>query len=186
MKLVVGLGNPGRRYEGTRHNVGFEVLRILAEKWGDGKPRKQFHGETVETRIAGEKVLLLSPTTYMNRSGTSVAACAGFYRLEPRDILVVCDDLDLPLGKLRLRPKGSPGGHKGLADIIRMLGRDDFPRLRVGIGRPPAGADAADYVLDRFASEQRPVIEQAFDRAAEAVVAWVECGIDVAMNRYNG
>ncbi|WP_460167971.1 aminoacyl-tRNA hydrolase [Thermostilla marina] len=186
MKLVVGLGNPGRRYEGTRHNVGFEVLRRLAAEWADGKPRKQFHGETVEARIAGLKVLLLSPTTYMNRSGTSVAACAGFYRLEPKDILVVCDDLDLPLGKLRLRPKGSPGGHNGLADIIRMLGRDDFPRLRVGIGRPPAGAEAADYVLDRFSSEQRPVIESAFSRAAEAVVTWVERGIDEAMNRYNG
>lgn len=185
MKLVVGLGNPGRRYEKTRHNVGFDVLRHLAERHASGNVRRRFSGELLEARIAGQKVLLLSPTTYMNRSGRSVAEAARFYKLAPEHILVVCDDLNLPLGKLRLRAKGSPGGHNGLADIIRMLGSEAFPRLRIGIGSPPPGCDPARFVLARFQADEQSTVNEAVKQAADAVAIWVSEGIDASMNRYN-
>ena len=134
MKLIVGLGNPGRKYEGTRHNVGYEVLRRLAERFGSGSPRTRFQGETVDAELAGDKVLLLCPRTYMNLSGSSVQPARDFYKLENSELLIVCDDFNLPISKIRLRVAGSAGGQKGLADIIRRLGSDEVPRLRVGIG----------------------------------------------------
>jgi PTH1 family peptidyl-tRNA hydrolase len=185
MKLVVGLGNPGRQYSGTRHNVGFAVLRELAEKFGSGPAKAKFQGEVVEVMLDVQKTLLLSPLTYMNRSGQSVQAAKSFYKIPDEDLLVVCDDLNLPLAKLRLRAKGSSGGQKGLEDIVRQIGSDEFTRLRVGIGSPPQGWDRPDYVLSKFTKEELPQIQQTVHTAAEAVVAWACEGIEACMNRYN-
>lgn len=186
MKLVVGLGNPERKYQGTRHNVGFVVAAELAHRWSGGRPRASFHGEVVEITIRGQKVLLLCPTTYMNRSGLSVQSALAFYKLEFEELLVVCDDLNLPLGRLRARPAGSSGGQKGLADIARRLGSSDFPRLRIGIGQPPENWDAADYVLGKFTKAEQQEIDLAVQQAADAVAVWATEGIETCMNQFNG
>jgi len=185
MKLVVGLGNPGRKYTGTRHNVGFEVIDRLVERHGLAKSRTAFHGETVDAKIGGERSLLLRPQTFMNRSGRSVAEALRFFKMEVDDLMVVCDCMDLPLGKLRLRPGGSPGGHNGLADIGRSLGTTDFARLRIGIDRPPAGWEGADFVLARFDASERDEMDRAVMAAADAVERWAGAGIDDAMNQFN-
>lgn len=185
MKMVVGLGNPGRKYEATRHNVGFEVIAELARLFGSGPARENFQGETIDANLKGERAVLLAPHTFMNKSGTSVVRARDFYKLDNRELLVVCDDLNLPLGKLRLRAKGSAGGQKGLEDIIRCLGGDDFPRLRIGIGQPPNGWDAADYVLGKFSKAERGEIDAAVWRAADAVAIWAREGIDSCMNQFN-
>jgi PTH1 family peptidyl-tRNA hydrolase len=198
MRLVVGLGNPGKQYVGTRHNIGWEVLDALAvrfgwiaksEKFGD-QARNNFDGlvldGTVSIHSGGtEKILLLKPTTYMNLSGQSVQAAMKFYQLSPPEILVVLDDMALPAGKLRIRKGGSSGGHNGLKDIERALGTDEYPRLRVGIDPPPANVPGRDYVLGRFTEEQRRLVDPAVQRAAAAIAAWIEFGIDKAMNTYN-
>jgi peptidyl-tRNA hydrolase, PTH1 family len=185
MKLVVGLGNPGRRYEGTRHNVGYTVLAEVGRRLGAGPPKSKFHGELVEGSVEGQKVVLLSPVTYMNRSGLSVRAARDFFGLPNGDLLVICDDLNLPLGRLRFRAAGSSGGQKGLVDIIEKLQSEEFPRLRIGIGSPPESWDAADYVLARFKREELPEIELAVVRAADAVADWICQGVQYCMNRYN-
>jgi PTH1 family peptidyl-tRNA hydrolase len=185
MKLIVGLGNVGRRYQGTRHNIGFQVIAELERRYAAGKPRLAFEGEVRDAQIGGHRCLLLTPHTYMNRSGRSVGEARDFYKLANQDLLVVSDDFNLPLGRLRLREKGSSGGQKGLEDIIRRLG-DDFPRLRIGVGSPPQGWDPADYVLSKFTPEEREEAEIAVQRAADAVVVWVEEGMQAAMNRFNG
>jgi peptidyl-tRNA hydrolase, PTH1 family len=185
MKLIVGLGNPGGKYNQTRHNVGFEVAGKLAKRFAASPPRARFQGEIVEATIAGQKTLILTPLTYMNASGGSVLASRDFYKIENENILVVCDDFALPLAKLRLRAKGSSGGQNGLADILRRLGTEEIPRLRIGIGIPLPGRDPAAYVLSRFTSEEQPEIAAAIERAAEAAAAWVELGLAAAMNRYN-
>jgi len=185
MKLIVGLGNPGGKYKDTRHNVGFEVAARLAKKFATGTPRAKFQGEIVEATIAGNKALLLTPLTYMNASGASVLATRDFYKIEDKEMLVVCDDFALPLGKLRLRPKGSSGGQKGLEDILRRVGTDQIARLRIGVGVLPPGRDAAGFVLGRFTKEEQSEISIALDRATEAAAAWVEVGLETAMNRYN-
>lgn len=186
MKLVVGLGNPGRKYEETRHNIGFLVLAELARKFGTGGARLRFQGETVEASLDGQRALLLTPTTYMNLSGASVLAARDFYKIPHEDILVVCDDLNLPLAKLRVRSEGSAGGQKGLEDIIRRLAAENFARLRIGIGSPPEGWNWADYVLSKFTKEESPLMDQAIARAAEAVAVWAREGVQVCMNRTNG
>ena len=150
MKLVVGLGNPGRRYQQTRHNIGWAVLAELARKFAAGPAKRRFQGEVVEADLEGQKALLLTPWTYMNLSGASVLAARDFYKIPNEDMLVVCDDLNLPVAKLRFRAAGSSGGQKGLEDIIRRLGSEEFARLRIGIGSPPEGWDWADYVLGKF------------------------------------
>lgn len=185
MKLVVGLGNPGTKYEGTRHNIGFLVLDELSRRGGSPRPKKSFQGEVSEVAVGSERVLLLWPHTFMNRSGASVLAARDFYKLPNDEILVVCDDLNLPVARLRIRPQGSAGGQKGLADIIRVLSTEDVPRLRVGIGAPPPNWDAADYVLGRFTRQEQATIENTIVDAAEAVEAWVSRGIQQAMNKYN-
>ncbi len=185
MKLVVGLGNPGRKYEATRHNLGYRVVAELAKRHGGSRPRQRFRGETVDVDLGGVRTLLLSPTTYMNHSGASVLEARDFFKLPCQDLLVVCDDLSLPVGRLRFRASGSSGGQKGLEDIIRRLGTEDFPRLRIGIGSPPPGWDAADFVLSRFAESDAARIEEAVLRAADAVADWVRHGIEFCMNRYN-
>ncbi len=186
MKLVVGLGNPGRRYEGTRHNVGFIIVGELAKKYAAGGLKTRFQGETAEADVDGEKVLLLTPTTFMNLSGASVLAARDFYKIPHENLLVVCDDLNLPLAKLRVRAAGSAGGQKGLEDIIRRLGTNEFARLRVGIGAPPAGWSWPDFVLSRFTAEEIPGMEQAVAQAIEAIVVWAREGVQTCMNRYNG
>jgi peptidyl-tRNA hydrolase, PTH1 family len=185
MKLIVGLGNPGRKYQGTRHNVGYLVLAALGRRFGTAAPKQKFHGEVLEAEIAGHKALLLSPTTYMNLSGESVAEARTFYKIPADDLLVICDDLNLPLGKLRIRPRGSSGGQKGLEDIIRRLGDDEFPRLRLGIGSPPENWDWAAFVLSKFTAEEQADMDRAADRALEAVETWVRLGIDACMTRFN-
>jgi peptidyl-tRNA hydrolase, PTH1 family len=185
MKLVVGLGNPGRRYQKTRHNVGFAVLGELERRFGQTAPRSKFHGEVVEASLDGHRALLLSPWTYMNRSGLSVREAKQFFRVPEEDLLVVCDDLNLPLARLRVRPKGSAGGQRGLEDIIRQLGTEEFARLRIGIGPPPEGWQWTDHVLSKFTPEETDEIEQAVQRAADAVACWAREGLAACMNQYN-
>lgn len=185
MKLVVGLGNPGRKYEGTRHNIGFVVLEELARRRAAGRRKTAFQGETADIVVRGERTLLLWPHTFMNRSGQSVVEARDFYKIDDQNILIIADDLNLPVAKLRFRARGSSGGQKGLADIIRALGSETFARLRLGIGTPPEGWDAADYVLGKFTKEQQSEIEVAVVQAADAAEDWIEHGIDHCMNRYN-
>ncbi len=185
MKLIAGLGNPGRKYENTRHNVGFDVLERLAGQFASSGRKEKFHGEVADATIAGERTLLLWPHTLMNRSGRSIRAAMDFYQLELADLLVVCDDFNLPLGTLRLRGRGSAGGQKGLNDIISQLGSDEFSRLRVGIGPVPDEWDPADFVLGRFAASEREAIDQTMKQAADAVACWLAEGVDATMNRYN-
>ena len=185
-KLIVGLGNPGSKYRGTRHNAGYMVLAELAQTLSFTSPTRKFHGEIVETRAAGKNLLLLSPTTYMNNSGQSVSEAVRFYKLELTDLLVICDDVDLPVGRIRFRDSGGSGGQKGVKDIISRLGSEKFSRLRVGVGRPPEGVDTADYVLSEFRSAEKPEIHESIRRAAEAALCWVEFGPDETANRFNG
>ncbi len=185
MKLIVGLGNPGRRYEGTRHNIGYAVLSKLAERFGTGNARSRFHGECIEADVRGERALLLRPTTYMNLSGQSVSEAKAFYKLDGNDLLVICDDLSLPLGKLRFRARGSSGGQKGLENIIQQLGTDEFSRLRLGIGAAPPGWDWANYVLSKFTPDEQPEIDRCIALAAEAASDWATQGIEYCMNHYN-
>jgi len=184
-KLVVGLGNPGSKYEGTRHNIGFEVIDRLAEGGSGAAFTRKFDGLLAESEINFQRVLLLKPETFMNLSGRSVAQAMRFYKLELADLLVVCDDLNLPLGKLRIRGGGSDGGQKGLRDITAQLGSDNYARLRVGIGDRGV-IDAADFVLSRFRSADRPVVDDALILASQAVAVWTTQGPAAAMNRFNG
>ena len=184
-KLVVGLGNPGSKYQATRHNIGFEVVDRLAQGGSAVSFARKFDGLFAETEIDFHRVLLLKPETFMNLSGRSVGQVMRFYQLGLADLLVVCDDLNLPLGKLRIRGGGSDGGQKGLRDISAQLGTDDYARLRLGIGQR-GEMDAADFVLSRFRSSERPLIDDALILAAQAVAVWVTQGLPTAMNRFNG
>jgi PTH1 family peptidyl-tRNA hydrolase len=185
IKLVVGLGNPGAKYQGTRHNIGFELLERLARGGSTASFSRKFEGQVAEMEIDFRRVLLLKPETFMNLSGRSVGQAVRFYKLSLADVLVVCDDLSLPVGKLRLRPGGSDGGQKGLRDITAHLGTDQFPRLRIGIG-DDEDMDAVDYVLSRFRGAERTAIDDSLILASQAVAVWVTQGIDAAMNRFNG
>lgn len=185
MKLVVGLGNPGKQYAGTRHNIGFAVLFELARKFIAPLTRQKFEAEYAEFQLQQEKVLLVAPQTYMNLSGHSVQKFCSFYHLTPADVLVICDDLNLPLGKLRIRATGSAGGQKGLQNIIQQLGTQDIARLRIGIDPPPTGRDAKDWVLGTFGKSEQQLVETAVQQATLAVETWVEQGLAAAMNRFN-
>jgi PTH1 family peptidyl-tRNA hydrolase len=185
VKLLVGLGNPGTKYQGTRHNIGFDLVDRLARGGSSSCFSRKFEGQAAEIEIDYRRVMLLKPETFMNLSGRCVGQAVRFLKLPLAEILVVCDDLSLPLGKLRLRTGGSDGGQKGLRDITSHLGSDQFPRLRIGIGDQEQ-ADAADFVLSRFRAAERPVIDDALILASQAVAVWVTQGIDAAMNRFNG
>jgi PTH1 family peptidyl-tRNA hydrolase len=185
IKLVAGLGNPGSKYQGTRHNIGFELVDRLAHGGSPASFSRKFEGQQAEIEIDYRRVLLLKPETFMNLSGRSVAQTLRFFKLPLTELLVICDDLSLPVGKLRLRPGGSDGGQKGLRDITAQLGTDQFPRLRIGIGENE-GVDAADYVLSRYKGSERKAIDDALILASQAVAVWVTQGIDAAMNRFNG
>jgi PTH1 family peptidyl-tRNA hydrolase len=185
MKVVVGLGNPGRKYSRTRHNVGFEVVARLAEVHAAGPVWSKFDAEICDARISGEKLLLVAPQTYMNRSGRSVRPLLDFYKVPASELLVVCDDLNLDVARLRLRAAGSAGGQKGLQDIMDHLGTQDFARLRIGIGRPPGRMSASAYVLRQFDESEREIVDVAINTAAEAVVQWAHEGVQAAMNKVN-
>ena len=184
-RLIVGLGNPGRKYQDTRHNVGFAVIDQLVGMQGGGMSREKFAGEQWELAVGSERVVVVRPLTFMNLSGSCVLPTRDFYKIADDRILVICDDLSLPVAKLRMRARGSAGGQKGLADILRRLGTEDVPRLRIGIGATPPGWDTADYVLSRFELGEREEIASAVTRAASAVVDWVERGLEFSMNKYN-
>jgi PTH1 family peptidyl-tRNA hydrolase len=184
MKLIAGLGNPGSKYDNTRHNVGFMVVDALAERFGEKVRHKKFNALTEEVHAEGTKLLLMKPQDYMNRSGHAIATAAGFYKLGPADVLVVTDDMALDVGRLRIRAKGSAGGHNGLKDIIARFDSDDFARLRVGIG-DSGRMDAADYVLSLFSAEERAIVENAVQTAVDAICCWLRDGVDIAMTRYN-
>ena len=188
MKAIVGLGNPGARYKGTRHNVGWQVVDLLAQRWGAGKSSKARHAEVAKTALEGEDLLLLKPLTYMNDSGKAVRALVEKDHIPLEGIIVIYDDLDLAFGRLRLRAGGSSGGHNGIKSIQQhVAGKPgDFPRIKVGIGRPPAGVDPIDHVLTTFTPDEKPVILDAIERAAGAVECWVQEGIEAAMNKFNG
>ncbi len=185
MKMIVGLGNIGKEYEATKHNVGFWVVDELAARWDMQKDWKR-QELALTLRKRPEDILLVKPETYMNRSGLAVAALARFYKIEMQDILVVQDDMDMPVGKLRLRGKGSSGGHKGMESIRQQLGGDAFPRLKIGIAHPGRASMVVDYVLQPFDKEQQQVMDQAVVQAADAALTWASEGVDIAMNRFNG
>ena len=184
MLAVFGLGNPGKRYLGTRHNVGFSVVDRLAEGLGVGAFGRRFQALTGDARGEAGKVLLVKPQTYMNESGRSVRAVTGWYDIAIDNILVICDDLDLERGRIRARREGSSGGHNGLKSVAEHLGTTAFPRLRVGIGRPAHG-DAIDYVLSPFGRGEQDVVAEAVERAADAARCWMDEGIEACMNRFN-
>ncbi len=183
MKAIVGLGNPGNEYRRTRHNVGFEVIDELARRWrAELKSSVRRHARLAT--VKDKDVLLAQPQTFMNLSGNSVAGIMAFYKVQPADVLVVVDEVQLPLGKLRLRPSGSAGGHNGLKSVIGMIG-SEFPRLRIGIGRGNQEWDLSDHVLSKFLAEEQPVVERAINRAADAVETFIADGVLAAMNRFN-
>ncbi|MBN1391418.1 MAG: aminoacyl-tRNA hydrolase [Sedimentisphaerales bacterium] len=184
IKMVVGLGNPGKEYVGTRHNMGFRAVDSLAEELKIEVKKKRFNGCLGTGEYAGKKLILLKPMRFMNCSGQVVATAAGFYKLTASNLLIVLDDMALPPGRVRVRMKGSAGGHNGLADVIEKLGTDNVNRLRIGIG-PSSENEAYDYVLSKPAEAEKPLLDEAITRAREAVLCWVEYGIRATMNKFN-
>ncbi len=184
IKLIAGLGNPGARYTHSRHNIGFMIADRFAKAHAMEFLRRRFNAEIAEGVVAGARVMVFKPRTFMNASGEAVSKFFSFYKVAPQDLLVVYDDLDLPLGKLRLRPRGSAGGHHGMESILGRIGTADFPRLRVGIGRPNPEADV-DHVLGEFDEEEMRVIDDTLERAVHAIDVWLAKGIGPAMNLYN-
>ncbi len=185
-KLIVFLGNPGKNYERSRHNVGFMVADELADSLGIKINKLRFRSLSELCKLADKKFLLIKPQTYMNLSGTAVREAMSFYKLEPKDVLVISDDMDLPIGKIRIRKKGSAGGHNGLADIIQKIGSCDFARLRIGIGKPPhENYDSKDWVLGSFSESDKKLIDEAVRRAAAAVSDYAKKDLDEVMNEYN-
>lgn len=186
MKLLAGLGNPGPRYRDTRHNAGFLVIDALASRWGvDGQWREQQQALAIKTVFAGTPVVLAKPMTFMNLSGQAVAGLAGFYKIDPADVLVIVDEVALPVGRLRARPDGSAGGHNGLKSVAEALGTQAYPRLRIGVGRGELRRELADHVLGRFEPDEREAMDAAVLRAAEAVEVFVTGGIGRVMNVFN-
>ena len=186
LTIIAGLGNPGNKYENTRHNVGFRSIDMLSQKYGIKVERLKHKALTGDGSIKGERVILVKPQTFMNLSGESVREIAEWYKLPMENIIVIYDDVDLPVGTVRIRPKGSSGTHNGMKSVIYQLQSDNFPRIRIGIGKAPEGWDLADYVLSRFGDEEAKMITQSIVRAADAAAAIVTDGISVAMNLYNG
>jgi len=184
--IVVGLGNPEKKYEHTRHNVGFDVLQVLSQKLDIPLNKLRCKALTGEGRIGGERVVLAAPQTYMNLSGQSVVELLRWYKADAKHLIVVYDDVDLPQGRLRVRAGGSAGTHNGMRNIVYLTGRDDFPRVRIGIGKPEPGRDLAAYVLGKYPPEARQAMFDAFLRAADAVQAIVTDGAEAAMARFNG
>lgn len=185
MKLVVGLGNPGSSYDGTRHNVGFEALTELSLRWRGSRPKSRFEALLTEVNYEGQKVLLAAPQTFMNLSGRSVQQIVKFFQIDLTDVLVICDDMNLKLGQLRLRASGSAGGQKGLSSILQVCGTENVPRLRIGVGRPPEHMDAATYVLTKFRKDELTKVDSSVRGAATGIELWIREGIAAAMNVVN-
>ena len=186
MKAIVGLGNPGEKYEHSRHNAGFDVISIIAAKLNTPIKKLKFQATIGETFLNGEKLVLVKPQTFMNLSGLAVSDALAFYKMDPRDMLLLVDDIDLPFGQVRIRPKGGAGTHNGLRSIVECTGSEDFPRIRLGMGNPPKEWNLADWVLGKFQTEEeRKTMFDAYMLAADAALCWAEHGIDQAMNRYN-
>ena len=185
MKLIAGLGNPGKEYEGTRHNAGFRALDELAALTGAAVETKKWKGLIGQCHIGGQKVLLVKPQTYMNRSGECIRQVMDFYKIQPEDVLVMFDDVSLEPGQLRIRKKGSAGGHNGIKSLIACMGTMDFPRIKIGVGQKPPFLDLADYVLGHFSAGEKEIMEEAFREAAKGAVCFLEEGPEAAMNRYN-
>ena len=183
--LIAGLGNPGPEYTANRHNVGFRCVERLAARHDLTFDKRRKRALVALGAVRGQRVILVKPQTFMNESGRSVVPLARFYKVRPGRLLVVYDDLDLPLGTVRMRPEGGSGGHKGMHSIIEHWGGQDFPRLRIGIGRPPGRMDPAAYVLQDFSAEEEPLLEETLERAAAAIEAWLREGVEVAMSQYN-
>lgn len=186
MKLIIGLGNPGKTYEQTRHNIGFKVIDYLAMKWNAPLTQSKFKGMYSVIHRPEGKVMLLKPLTFMNLSGESVGALMDYYNIQLEDIVVIYDDLDLPTGQLRLRQKGSAGGHNGIKSLIQHLGTQQFNRMRIGISRPPSGMKVPDYVLARFSEDEIPEMAQAVEKSAEACELWLSKPYIEVMNQFNG
>ena len=185
MYIIAGLGNPSKEYEKTRHNAGFDTIDLLAEKLGIDLTEKKHRAYCGKGMIGTEKVLLLKPQTFMNNSGESLRDAADFYKVEPEQILVIYDDISLEPGQLRIRMKGSAGGHNGIKSIIAHLKTQDFPRIKIGVGAKPERMDLADYVLSRFSPAEREKMEESFREGAEAVITFLKDGKDAAMNQYD-
>lgn len=185
MKLLVGLGNPGSRYENTRHNLGFMVLDELAQDLGFRLRKVKFKSLWEKTRIGSKEAVLLKPQEYMNNSGLAVREAADFFKIEPENIIIIYDDVDIELGRLRIRKNGSAGSHNGMRSVIQHLGSSDFPRIRMGIGRPPSYMDMADFVLARFLPGEEKLVEDMVLRGVEAARSLVTEDIDSAMNQFN-
>jgi PTH1 family peptidyl-tRNA hydrolase len=186
LTVIIGLGNPGNKYENTRHNVGFSALDVISGKHGIKIDRLKHRAFTGDGSVKGERVLLVKPQTYMNLSGESVRDIVEWYKLPMENIIVIYDDVDLPVGTVRIRPKGSSGTHNGMKSVIYQLQSDDFPRIRIGIGKAPEGWDLADYVLSKFNGEESKDVRQSIERAADAAITIVTVGVAAAMNLYNG
>lgn len=183
--LVVFLGNPGPKYAGTRHNAGFITADAAEKRYGVSINRSRFKALTASCELGGEKVLLMKPQTYMNLSGDAVQQAVSFYKIPAEHVLVVSDEMSLPVGKIRIRPKGSAGGHNGLKSIISVLGTENFPRIRLGVGAPPPEYDVKDWVLSTFRNQDAEDFYAAAERAAQAVEAYITLGPEKAMNLYN-
>lgn len=187
MYIIVGLGNPGREYVNTRHNIGFEAIDVIASKYNININKEKFKGLYGDGRIGGEKVLLVKPQTFMNLSGESIREFVNWYKVEPEKVIVVYDDISLPVGKLRIRPKGSAGGHNGIKSIIYQLNTDIFPRIKIGVGSPEnKNYDLADYVLGKFSKEETEILIKTVIKVADATEALIKSGIDKAMAEFNG
>jgi PTH1 family peptidyl-tRNA hydrolase len=184
--LIVGLGNPGRKFEHNRHNVGFMLLNRLSLKLGETFGQVESKALVAKARFQQERVILIKPQTYMNNSGLAVNSLVNFYKVPLENLLVAYDDVDLPLGTLRLRPSGGSAGQKGMQSIIERLGTDEFPRLRIGTGRPPGRMEAADYVLQDFPADEAELLAETLNRAVEAILTYLKDGLERAMNLYNG
>ena len=186
MLAIIGLGNPGEKYDHTRHNAGFDVVTMLSALWDIPLKKLKCKALIGEGTVEGQKVVLIKPQTFMNESGLSVAEALNWFKLTPREALIIVDDIDLPFGQVRVRAGGGPGTHNGMRSILQCTGSAEFPRIRVGMGAPPAGWDLADYVLGHFNTVQdRETAFSAYRTAAEAAACWVTEGIDKAMNQFN-
>ena len=186
MYIIAGLGNPEKKYDGTRHNIGFRMLDAVAARFGIDVTEKKHKGIEGKGMIGSEKVILAKPLTYMNLSGECVREIADYYKVEPSKIIILFDDISLDVGKIRIRKKGSAGGHNGIKSVIAELGTDDFPRLKFGVGDKPSGGDLVDHVLGRFSVEDEERIQKEMGRVCDAVSCMVNEGYDAAMNKYNG
>lgn len=183
--MIAGLGNPGKNYANTRHNVGFMAINRLQKEFNAENEKRKFTSKIAEAQIDNQKVLLVKPMSFMNNSGSPIKEIMDFYRLPAENLLVIYDDMDLPLGSIRIRPEGSAGGHKGLADIINKLGTDKIPRIRIGIGRPKEGEDPTEYVLGRFTDEEQLIIRQLLDKLKEIIICIIKEGYPKAMSIFN-